>query len=143
GFLGQGLGYFFPAPRLRLATATVEWSSVRLSFGQDWSVLAPLNPDSALHTAVPGFATSGNLWARVPQLRLDGVVGFGGPATKHTWRFIWAAAFVAEVQADAIPPPQNAFSNVRIAQGGETSLSPAGEARLALAHELFGKSVEV
>src|SRR5439155_10784269 len=59
------------------------------------------------------------------------------------WRFIWAAAFVAEVQADAIPAAQNAFSNVRIAEGGETSLSPAGEARVAFARDLFGKSFEV
>jgi hypothetical protein len=143
GFLGQGLGYYLPLPRLRLATAAVEWRSVRISFGQDWSLLAPLNPDTALHVAVPGFTTSGNLWARIPQLRVDGVVGFGGPSTKHTWRFVWAAALVAEVQADAIPPAQNAFANVRIAQGGENALSPAGEARVAIAHDLFGKSAEV
>jgi hypothetical protein len=143
GFIGQGIGYVFPIPRLRLATATVEWRSVRFSFGQDWSVLAPLNPDTALHRAVPGFTTSGNLWARVPQLRVDGVVVFGGPSATHTWRFIWEAAFVMSLQTDAIPASQSALTTVRIPQGGENSLAPAGEARVAFARDLFGKSFEL
>jgi len=142
-FLGQGTGYVFPIPRLRLATATVEWRSVRFSMGQDWSVLAPLNPDTALHRGVPGFTTSGNLWARIPQLRVDGVVGFGGPRTEHTWRFIWEAAFVMSVQADAIPAAQGVLTTVRIPQGGESSLAPAGEARVAFGRDLFGKSLEL
>jgi hypothetical protein len=136
GFVGQGLGYFLPLPRLRLATATAEWSCVRLSFGQDWSVLAPLNPATALHTSVPGFTASGNLWARIPQLRLDGIIG-------RTWRFVWAVAAVANVQADAIPAQQSGVATVRIPQGGESSLAPAGEARIALGHDLLGKAFEI
>jgi hypothetical protein len=146
GFLGEGLGYFFPVPRLRLATATVQWRTVRFSFGQDWSVLAPLNPDTALHVAVPGFTTSGNLWARVPQLRVDGVIRFGprgGEHNEHKWRFVWAAALVAEVQADAIATAQNAFTGVRIPQGGENALAPAGEARVAIGRDLYDKSFEI
>lgn len=143
GFAGQGIGYFFPIPRLRLATATVEWSSIRLSFGQDWALLAPLIPDTASHLAVPGFTSSGNLWARLPQLRLDGVVGDGGTPSKPTWRFIWAVAMVASAQADAIPTDQSGFATVRIPQGGERSLMPAGEARVAVARDLFGKSLEI
>lgn len=144
GFAGQGLGYVFDVPRLRLATATVEWRHVRFSFGQDWSVLAPLNPDSALHYGVPGFATSGNLWARMPQMRVDGVIGFGGPPEHRRWRLIWAAALVLNVQADAIPAPASTlFTNVRVPQGGENSLAPAGEARVAIAHDLFGRALEI
>jgi hypothetical protein len=137
-FVGQGTGYFFPIPRLRLATITVEWCSVRLSFGQDWSVLAPLNPDTAFHTAVPGFTASGNLWARAPQLRLDGIIG-----PDSTWRLRWAAAIVASVQADAIPTDQSGIATVRIPEGGERSRAPAGEARVAIARDLFGKSLEI
>src|SRR5262249_31711860 len=94
GFLGHGVAYYLPVPRLRIAKAWVQWKYARFTFGQDWSLLAPLNPDSSLHVAVPGFASSGNLWARMPQMRVDGTVG-------TQWRFIWAAAIVAEVQADA------------------------------------------
>ncbi len=137
GFFGQGIGYVFPIPRLRLATATVEWRWFRFSFGQDWTLLAPLNPDTALHVARPGFSTSGNLWARIPQFRVDGIVGRKG------WRFIWAAAFVLNVQNDAVPAAQNVFTATRIPQGGENSLAPAGEARVAVGHDLFGKSLEV
>ncbi len=144
GFGGQGIGYVFDVPRLRLATATVEWRHVRFSFGQDWSLLAPLNPDSALHFAVPGFATSGNLWARLPQLRVDGVIGLGGAPEHRRWRLVWAAALVFNLQADAIAPPvSTVFTNVRIPEGGENSLAPAGEARVAIAHDLFGKALEI
>jgi hypothetical protein len=128
---------------LRLATATVEWSSVRFSFGQDWSVLAPLNPDSAFHTAVPGFTASGNLWARIPQLRVDGGVYLADDASKDAWRFIWEGALVASGQADAIPTDQTGITNVRVPEGGERSLSPAGEARIAIGGPLVGKSFEV
>jgi hypothetical protein len=143
GFAGQGVGYFYPIPRLRLATATLEWTSIRFSFGQDWALLAPLIPDAAFHLAVPGFTASGNLWARLPQLRLDGVVGFAGTPGKPTWRLFWAAAIVASVQADAIPTAQSGFATVRIPQGGERSLLPAGEARVAVAHDLFDRSLEI
>ncbi|MDB4958804.1 MAG: hypothetical protein JWO36_6373 [Myxococcales bacterium] len=143
GFVGQGLGYVFPFPRLRIATVTAEWCSVRLSFGQDWAVLAPLNPATAFHTAVAGFTTSGNLWARIPQLRLDGIVEFGGEPAHHTWRFIWAGALVASVQADAISAQDSVVATVRTPEGGERSLAPAGEARIALGRDLFGKSLEI
>ena len=106
-------------------------------------MLAPLNPDSALHVGVPGFTTSGNLWARIPQIRVDGVVGFGGTRDKPRVRLVWAAAFVLNVQADATPAAQSVFTNTRIPQGGENSLAPAGEARVAFGHDLFGKSLEI
>jgi hypothetical protein len=136
GFLGQGLAYYFPVPRLRIAKAYVQWRYVRFMFGQDWALLAPLNPDSSLHVAVPGFASSGNVWARMPQMRIDGVVG-------KKWRLIWAAAIVAEVQADAIATVDNAFTGIRKPQGGENALAPGGEARVAIAHDLLGRSVEI
>ncbi|NVB78944.1 MAG: hypothetical protein HOV81_11150 [Kofleriaceae bacterium] len=135
-FLGQD-SYTFPLPRLRLATATVEWDAVRLSFGQDWSVLAPLNPVTAFHTGVPGFTTSGNLWARLPQLRVDGAIRMG------SYHLIWVAALVANSQTDAIPRDETTITSVRIPQGGELSLAPAGEARLAIATKMFGKPFEL
>lgn len=142
-FLGQGAGYFSPLPRLRLATASLEWSCVRLSFGQDWSLLAPLNPDTAFHTGLPGFTASGNLWARIPQLRVDGGFYLGDDSAKNAWRVLWAGALVASVQADAIPTDESGITNTRIPQGGERSLSPAGQARVAIAGPLFGTSFEL
>jgi hypothetical protein len=136
GFLGQGLASYFPIPRLRIAKAYVQWKYVRFMFGQDWALLAPLNPDSWLHVAVPGFAASGNLWARMPQMRLEGAVG-------QRWRFLWAAAIVAEVQNDAIATADNVFTGTRKPEGGENALTPAGEARVAIAHELFARVLEI
>jgi hypothetical protein len=136
GFFGQGLAYYFPIPRLRIAKAYIQWPWVRFSFGQDWSVLAPLNPDSSLHFGVPGFAASGNLWARMPQMRVDGVFG-------KSWRLVWALALVAEVQADGIASVDNAFTGIRKPEGGENALAPAGEGRVAVAHDLFGRTLEL
>lgn len=136
GFLGQGVPYYFPTPRLRLATVSVAWKYFRLTFGQDWALFAPGNPDSALHMAIPGFSATGNLWARVPQLRLDG-------ATLGKWKLVWAVAVVASVQADAIATADTAFTGVRKPEGGENSLAPGGEARVGIAGTLFGKPLAI
>lgn len=136
GFAGQGLAYYFPIPRLRIAKAWAKWRWARLTFGQDWSIAAPLNPESMVHVAVAGFSASGNLWARMPQFRLDGVIG-------SRWRLVWAVALVAEVQNDAISSADNAFTGIRKPEGGENALAPAGEARVAVAHDLRGHPVEI
>jgi hypothetical protein len=47
------------------------------------------------------------------------------------------------VQADAIPTDESGITNTRIPQGGERSLSPAGQARVAIAGPLFGTSFEL
>ena len=57
------------APRLRRAFAELHFSSFDLLAGQEWIVLAPLNPTSLMHVALPGMMSSGNLWARLPQVR--------------------------------------------------------------------------
>jgi hypothetical protein len=84
------------------------------------------------------------LWARVPQLRADGVIRLGRSDDEHKrWRLVWAAALVAEVQADAIATAQNAFTGVRVPEGGESALAPAGEARIAIGHDLYDKCLEI
>jgi len=59
-------------PRLRLAYFEIQpGAAVKLSFGQNWIVFAPLNPASLAHQSIPANTTAGNLWARLPMLRLD------------------------------------------------------------------------
>lgn len=59
------------APRLRLAYFQMTRNKVTLVFGQDWVVFAPLSPESDAHVSIPALSSSGNLWNRMPQFRLE------------------------------------------------------------------------
>jgi hypothetical protein len=64
-------GEHFDLFRLRLAYGRIDWQNDSFEAGQDWSVFAPLNPTTLASFAIPGFATSGNLWYRMPQIRYE------------------------------------------------------------------------
>jgi hypothetical protein len=61
----------FDEPRLRLAYIQLEHKSVKIVAGQDKMILAPLDPVSLSHVAAPLGATAGDLWAWLPQVRVD------------------------------------------------------------------------
>lgn len=65
-----------PQPRLRLAYAKMDWSGASVTVGQDWIILAPLNPTSLAHVAIAPLSSSGNLWNRMPQIRVDQKITF-------------------------------------------------------------------
>jgi hypothetical protein len=136
--VGQGLGAFFPLPRLRLAYASAQfgWGNLKLVAGQDWVTFAPLNPESSLHVAVPGFAQAGNLWARAPQIRLEG-------STSGAWSAHWSVAVLDDAETDPKATDQTTVSSVRLPQAGEHTKLPAGEARLALEGTLFDRPLAV
>jgi hypothetical protein len=57
--------------RLRTAFGRVDWDNVAVEAGQDWSIFAPLNPTSLTQFALPELSSTGNLWIRIPQLRVE------------------------------------------------------------------------
>src|SRR5258708_6817703 len=59
------------APRLRLAFLRVEEGPWAGEAGQDWMILAPLNPTSLARQAIPALSAAGNLWNRLPQVRAE------------------------------------------------------------------------
>jgi hypothetical protein len=61
----------FNQPRLRLGYFQLEHKSVKIVVGQDKMILAPLDPVSLSHVGVPLGATAGDLWAWLPQVRID------------------------------------------------------------------------
>jgi hypothetical protein len=65
--LPNGIG--FDLFRARLAYGRIDWTNFSLEAGQDWSVFAPLNPTTYAGYATPDMASSGNLFARIPQIR--------------------------------------------------------------------------
>jgi hypothetical protein len=61
----------FNQPRLRLGYFQLEHKSIKLVFGQDKMILAPLDPVSLSHVGLPLGASAGDLWGWFPQVRVE------------------------------------------------------------------------
>jgi hypothetical protein len=64
-------GRTFPLLRLRTMRATLRLPHVELMAGQDSPLIAGLNPVSLGAIGTPAFATAGNLWLWLPQMRVS------------------------------------------------------------------------
>jgi hypothetical protein len=62
-------GRVAPTVRLRTLKALVRWANAQLLAGQEVPLVAGLNPVSTASLGTPTFATAGNLWLWLPQLR--------------------------------------------------------------------------
>ncbi|MCC6246002.1 MAG: hypothetical protein IT353_24425 [Gemmatimonadaceae bacterium] len=60
----------FPLPRLRTMRAMLRWPTREVMMGIESPLISDLNPFSVAAVAVPNFATAGNLWNWIPQVRL-------------------------------------------------------------------------
>ncbi len=91
GFPTIGIGENFGVVRLRLANARLDWEKTSVTVGQDWMVFAPNNPVSIAAAAIPQLAAAGNLWARIPQVKLE---------RKFGKNFLWQGAILAPQTGD-------------------------------------------
>lgn len=128
GFPGAGAAEGFALPRLRVATIGLAGDAWNVTLGQDWVLFAPLLPDTLSHQAVPGWATAGNLWARMWQAQASAHLAVGDGA------FDLAGALVAPVDND-VPDP-NGYTFAPTAGPGERSGHPQGHVRIAFGHKL-------
>ena len=62
-------GRHFPLMRLRTARGTLAWSRGEVMFGQEVPLVAGVNPVSVASFGTSEFATAGNLWLWLPQVR--------------------------------------------------------------------------
>ena len=69
-------GRTFPLLRLRTARAIASWKHAELLLGQESPLVSGVNPVSLASIGTPGFATAGNLWLWLPQVRV-GLEGGG------------------------------------------------------------------
>lgn len=74
---GSGGRRLFPEPRLRIAAASVTWAHARVMVGQDVPLVTDVSPASTAAFGLPLFASAGNLWFWLPQVRAG--VRTGGP----------------------------------------------------------------
>jgi hypothetical protein len=113
-------GEHFDLFRLRLAYGRIDWQNDSFEAGQDWSVFSPLNPTTLASYAIPGFATSGNLWYRMPQIRYEHREKLGEKA-----KLIFTTALLDPNGGDNAGNPA-----LRPVGLGERSALPAFETRL-------------
>lgn len=110
------------APRLRRAFLELHFDRFSLLAGQEWIVFSPLSPTTLMHTSLPGMMSSGNLWARLPQIR-----GTFKPVADDRSEIKLEVALTRPLGGEATMTP--------VAQGdvlgvGELSQAPGVEGRL-------------
>lgn len=124
----------FGQARVRLANLKLDWKNASFTAGQDWIILAPLNPTTLGHFAVVGLAASGNVWLRYPQLRME-VTGKRGEA-----KLGLTAGLLRPVGGS---DPSEAGALIDTAGAGERSGFPFVQARAFYARPMRGKTLGV
>jgi hypothetical protein len=131
----------FNQPRLRRAYLQLDKGSWRIVAGQDKAILAPLDPISLSHVAIPLGATAGNLWAWLPQVRVENRHKFGG-TTLLLQGGVLRPSFgdsrltdQAGVNGSAVDSTFSGF--------GERGRQPFYEARIALSHAMAGRTATI
>lgn len=117
--------------RLRTGTVRLDWEKTSLIAGQDNLFIAPTSPTSFASMQVPAMANSGQLWAWIPQIRLER-------------KFAAFANSQFLIQGGILDPISSQVpdgSQSRTVSVGEVSQRPALAARLAWSHRLFGENV--
>ena len=72
---GPGDRRLFPEPRLRTARAQLRWHRTTVFVGSETPLISDLNPISLAAVGIPEFATAGNLWNWIPQVRVSHDIG--------------------------------------------------------------------
>ena len=130
----------FNQPRLRRAYLQLDKGDWRIVAGQDKMILAPLDPISLSHVAIPLGATAGDLWAWLPQVRVENRHKFG-KGTLLVQGGVLRPSFgdarlgdqgTAGLGATAV---DSSFSGY-----GERGRQPFYQARVAFSHPLAGRT---
>ena len=117
--------------RLRTGTVRMDWKNTSLIAGQDHLFFAPLAPTSLATLATPALSYSGNLWAWVPQVRVEHRVQLTEFST---------LTFQGGI-LDSLTGQLPASEFYRYPTAGEASGQPAYASRVAWSHELFGQQL--
>ena len=119
--------------RLRTGTMRLDWDQTSIVAGQDGLFFSPSSPTSFATLAEPALTYAGNLWAWVPQVRVE-----------HRWSIGEDSNLV--VQGGLLDPQSGeapVFSYYRQPQAGEMSRQPAYATRVAWTHHVFGQPLRI
>jgi hypothetical protein len=101
--------------------------------GQDNIFFSPLSPTSFASLIVPGFNYAGNLWAWVPQVRVEHRF-----EVSSTSSLTWQAGILDNLTGES---PR--FQSQRIPQAGERSSQPGYGLRVAWTRSAFGQPMTI
>ena len=119
--------------RLRTATMRMDWTNTSIVVGQDAIFFSPNSPTSFASLAVPALSSAGNLWAWVPQIRVEHRVTLGEESS-----LIFQGGILDPVSGEA---PNS--SSYRLAGPGEASRQPAYGTRIAWTRNVFGQPLRL
>src|SRR5579863_3584403 len=71
GLVNAPNGAWMGVVRMRTAIVRLDWTNTSIVAGQDRLFFAPLAPTSLAALAIPALSYSGNLWAWMPQVRVE------------------------------------------------------------------------
>ncbi len=129
-FFGGGTAYTadpfgFPQIRLRTVNAQLHWPNTTIMVGTETPLISDVNPISLAAAGTPEFATAGNLWNWIPQIRLSHAVAHTTLGeTPLTWSVHGAILAPAAGLRSATEPDG--------IDAGERSARPAIEGRASL-----------
>jgi hypothetical protein len=115
--------------RLRTGTARLDWSHTSVIAGQDNIFFSPLSPTSFASLIVPAFAYAGNLWAWVPQVRVEHRFDLSSDSQ------VTLQGGILDNLTGETPP----FQDQRVPQAGERPSQPGYGMRVAWTHSAFGQ----
>ncbi|PYS10643.1 MAG: hypothetical protein DMG15_20265 [Acidobacteria bacterium] len=129
-------------PRLRFAYFQFAKKDWKITAGQDKAILAPLDPVSLSHVAVPLGATAGNLWAWLPQVRLDLTHKMGNASTLFQFGILRPS--FADPRLGDLPNGGTPGASLEGAPGlGERAAQPFYQSRVAVSYPLNGSNLTV
>jgi hypothetical protein len=119
--------------RLRTATGRLDWAKTSLVAGQDSLFFVPQSPTSLASLETPPLAYAGNLWAWLPQVRVE-----------H--RFSAPNGSEIAVQAGILDPVSGETlveTDNRRSDSGEQSDRPAFATHVSWSRPLFGRMLSI
>jgi hypothetical protein len=119
--------------RLRTATMRMDWTNTSVVVGQDELFFSPNSPTSFATLAVPALSGAGNLWAWVPQIRVEHRVTLGEDSS-----LLFQGGILDPVTGES---PGTGY--YRLAGPGEESRQPAYASRIAWTHNIFGQPLRL
>jgi hypothetical protein len=132
-------GRVFNQPRLRLANFQLTNGDWKFVGGQDGMIVAPLDPISLSHVAVPLGATAGNLWGRLPQLRVEKTQKLTDK-TSALFQFGVLRPEFADVRLGDVPTSGASLEN---SSPGSRSSMPFYQTRMSVSRPMNGGTATV
>ena len=123
GLVNYPTGQVMGIPRMLYGYLRLDGARTAIEIGEDQMILAPKNPTSLASLYFPNLFQSGNLYLRVPQIRVERTFTDGGSGD-----FQFTGGILAPVAGDF---RSDAFVFITPSLAGDRSKRPALQARLA------------